>query len=390
MSFPSPTERQARLLWTSLTALATGILVGLIGLLLWGLGWVLNRMSSVLLPLAAAGILAYLLDPVVDFLEKRRKMRRSRAILWVFLLAVLLVLTLLGTLVPQLIVEVGRLVNELPTYAGEARKHLEEWLAHSAWGLKAQHAWETQLGATVQTGLTELLPVVSTWIWAQAGRVASWAGLLFGVALVPVYTFYFLLEKHGIQRNWKQFLPLHRSPFRDEIIFCLEAINDCLIVFFRGQVLVALSDGILLTIGFTALGLNYSLLLGLGAGLLSVVPYLGITMSLIPALALAGVQFGDAWHPLLVLGIFGLVQLLEGLFISPKIIGDRVGLHPLAVIIAVMVGTTLMGGLLGGLLAIPLTAALRTLMYRYVWRRERAPGLENPRLGGNSNPGPCG
>ena len=102
------------------------------------------------------------------------------------------------------------------------------------------------------------------------------------------------------------------------------------------------------------------------------VPYLGVLLSLIPALALAAAQFGDLWHPLLVLGIFGITQTLEGLVISPKIIGDRVGLHPLTIIVAVLVGTTFLGGLLGGLLAIPLTAALRVLMYRYVWRAQRS------------------
>ncbi|HVY69856.1 MAG TPA: AI-2E family transporter, partial [Verrucomicrobiae bacterium] len=131
-------------------------------------------------------------------------------------------------------------------------------------------------------------------------------------------------------------------------------------------------DGALLTIGFLCIGLNYAFLLGLVAGMLSIVPYLGVMLSLVPALILALVQFGDWLHPLLVLGIFGLVQLLEGLFISPRIMGDRVGLHPLTIIVSVMVGTTLLGGVLGGVLAIPLTAALRTLMFRYVWKSEFA------------------
>jgi predicted PurR-regulated permease PerM len=86
-------------------------------------------------------------------------------------------------------------------------------------------------------------------------------------------------------------------------------------------------------------------------------------------LVIAFVQFGDWLHPLLVLAVFAVVQTLEGLVISPKIMGDRVGLHPLTIIIAVMVGTTLLGGLLGGILAIPLTAALRVVMFRYVWKK---------------------
>jgi predicted PurR-regulated permease PerM len=156
------------------------------------------------------------------------------------------------------------------------------------------------------------------------------------------------------------------------VVFVIRAINDCLVVFFRGQVLVALCVGALLTAGFLLVGLNYAVLLGVMAGVLGIVPYLGVALSIVPAVTLAFVQFQDWWHPLIVVGIFALVQMAEGLFISPRIIGERVGLHPLTVIIAVLVGTTLLGGILGGVLAIPLTAALRTVMFRYVWKKRAA------------------
>jgi len=99
------------------------------------------------------------------------------------------------------------------------------------------------------------------------------------------------------------------------------------------------------------------------------IPFLGAIVICLTALMLAFVQFGDGSHPLLVLCVFAVVQTLEGLFISPKIMGDRVGLHPLVIIIAVMTGTTLLGGILGGILAIPLAAALRVIMFRYVWKK---------------------
>lgn len=367
MSFPPPTEPQARLLWSALAALAIGLLLAMVGLMVWGGFWVITRLSSVLLPLAIAGILAYLLDPVVDFLENRR-IPRTRAILMVFFMAIMLILLMLSTVVPRLVVEMGQLMDQIPSYAKQVRQELEKWLSESVWGMKAQAAWSSQLGDTAQGWLTQAAPVVTAWLWENLSKAASWAGLLAGLALVPVYSFYFLAEKTGIQNRWTDYLPLRESSLKDEVVFVLRAINDYLIVFFRGQVLVALCDGVLLTVGFLMLGLNYAVLLGFVAGLLSIVPYLGIMLSLIPALALAAIQFGDWWHPALVLVIFGLVQTLEGLVISPKIIGDRVGLHPLTIIIAVMVGTTLLGGLLGGVLAIPLTAALRVIMFRYVWR----------------------
>jgi predicted PurR-regulated permease PerM len=126
---------------------------------------------------------------------------------------------------------------------------------------------------------------------------------------------------------------------------------------------------VLLTIGFLAIGLDYAFLLGMVAGILSIVPFLGVALSIVPALLLAVVQYGDWLHPALVVGVFAVVQFLEGFVISPKIMGDRVGLHPLTIILAVMIGTTLMGGIIGGILAIPLTAALRVLMFRYIWKR---------------------
>ena len=366
MDFPSPSPKQGRILWASATALSIAILVALAGVLFWGFGWVLNRLSSVLLPLALAGILAYLIDPIVDFFENRR-IPRPRAILLVFVLGLMVVLILLATVVPKLIVEVGQLIDQLPQYTQKMNVEFSEKLSTSPWGMRAKEVWDGQFGETARAWLTKVAPAVSSWTLTQLTKVASWAGLVVGFALVPVYLFYFLLEKTGISKHWTDYLPIRESGVKQEAVFVLQAINDCMIVFFRGQILVALCDGVLLTIGFMALGLNYALLLGLGAGLLSVIPYLGIMISIVPAVLLAAVQFGDWLHPLLVVAIFILVQTLEGLFISPKIMGDRVGLHPLTIIVAVMVGTTLLGGVLGGVLAIPLTAALRVLMFRYVW-----------------------
>ena len=368
MNFTPPTPKQARVLWMSMTALAVCVLVALGFVILLGVGALLNRLSSILLPLAMAGILAYLLDPLVAFFE-RRGIPRSRAIWLVFFLACGCVLIVLAGILPVLIVEIGELIRTLPDNAVTLRKTLSNWMAQSHLGGKARQVWESQFAETAQTWLAKAAPFVSEWLISRLMLVASWAGLIVGLALVPVYLFYFLLEKEGITRHWTDYLPIRDSWIKEEVVFVLSAINDCLIVFFRGQILVALCDGALLTICFFSIGLNYAVLLGMVAGFLSVVPYLGITISIIPAVGLAIIQFGDWLHPVLVLVIFAAVQTLEGLVISPRIMGNRVGLHPLTIIVAVMVGTTLLGGILGGVLAIPLTAALRVLMFRYVWKK---------------------
>ena len=394
-----------------LTALAVGVLLTILAGLIWGLGWLLHVLSPVLWPLAIGGILAYLLDPVVDYFE-RKKMRRNRAIILVFVLCVLALSAFFASIIPRVVRESGRLISEVPDYSRRLQTDLNNWMSSrpflETWRGRlfpssrtntpssvvstnipvtitpdgqtnivtttppaklTEHAWTEQVSQKVLAWLSDTMPKIGRWLVAQLSRVASWAGMVIGLALVPVFTYYFLQEKKGIQEGWTHYLPVMESRFKDELVFCINAINNYLIVFFRGQVVVAFCIGVLLTIGFLAMGLNYAVILGILAGALSIVPYLGAILTVIPAMILAAVQFKDWFHPLLVLAIFGLVQMLEGFVISPKIMGDRVGLHPLTIIIAVMVGTTLLGGVLGGILAIPLTAALRVLMFRYVWKK---------------------
>ena len=369
--FPPPSAKQARIIWLGATVISLALFLAVVGLVIWGFAWVLQRLTPVLLPLAIAGIFAYLLDPLVDLFEKKG-VPRARAIFLVFLIGLAILAGLVGMIVPRLVVEVKVLVEKVPDYSANITETVQNWIQKSPWEDRFKTAWTSELRDTIQGWASRAVPVVSNWLAKQAGKIASWFGLIIGAALIPVYLFYLLLEKRGISKSWTDYLPIHESWIKNEVVFIIQQINDYLILFFRGQVLVALCDGVLLTIGFLAIGLDYAFLLGMAAGLLSIVPFLGVVVSLVPALILAVVQFGDWLHPVLVMGLFALVQFLEGFFISPKIMGDRVGLHPLTIILAVMVGTTLMGGIIGGILAIPLTAALRVLMFRYVWYTRQA------------------
>src|SRR5436305_12344631 len=129
MGMQPPSERQARILWTSLTAVAIALLVGVIILFVWGLGRVLQILSPVLWPLAVAGVIAYLLDPVVDFLH-RKSMPRPRAIILVFGVALLLLATFFSSVVPQLVSETQQLAARVPAYADRLQKRLEHWANH--------------------------------------------------------------------------------------------------------------------------------------------------------------------------------------------------------------------------------------------------------------------
>ena len=412
MSFPTPTPYQGRLIWLALSALASAVLVAVGVGIIWGLGKVIAILSPVLWPLAIAGVLAYLLDPVIDFIE-RRGVPRTRAIVCVFAMALALLVGVSGAVVPRVVTEAWQLAQTIPSYVGKLEARAEAWVKEPPLtlqkllgiGLEPAGATNALAPPTVESGkptanppavsgptsplpssflskafdtrtlqsatgwLSRVLPEIGSWLFGQVIKVASWFGVLAGLVLIPVYAFYLLLEKRGIEANWTDYLPVTNSRFKDELVFVLRSINDCLIAFFRGQVLVAVCDGVLYTIGFVIIGLPYALLLGVIAIALTIIPFLGAITTCVAALIIAIVQYGDWQHPLLVMVVFGLVQMLEGLVISPKIMGDRVGLHPLTIIIAIMVGTTLLGGILGGILAIPVTAALRTIMFRYVWKR---------------------
>ncbi|HVU27616.1 MAG TPA: AI-2E family transporter [Verrucomicrobiae bacterium] len=376
-----PTEKQLRIIWFAATGLAVAVVIALVVTAIWGLAHLLDLLSPVLWPLAIAAVVACLLSPVVDWLEKRN-VPRARAIILVFVVAFVVILGVLASVIPQVVVETRQLAVKIPEYSDRLQSRVNDFVDHPPELIRhllppppvetsanSVAAPEKPALTSVTHWLAGSLPKMSSWLLGQIGKVASGFSFVAGLVLIPVYAFYFLLEKRGIASHWKEYLPVRESSVKEEMIFVLDAISQYLVAFFRGQVLVAICDAILYTIGFLIVGVNYAFLLGFAAVFLTMIPFLGAIIICITALALAFVQYGDWTHPLMVLGVFAVVQTLEGLFISPKIMGDRVGLHPLVIIIAVMTGTTLLGGILGGVLAIPLAAALRVLMLRYVWKK---------------------
>lgn len=433
MNLPPPSPQQARIIWVALTGLALAAIVVLLVGLVWGLGRVLNVLSPVIWPIAVAAVLAYLLDPVVDFFERRR-IPRGRAIGLVFLIALFLVVALFSSVVPRLVVETRQLVANVPTFIEKMENRATTWVneppkllrsllnrfgiqrgetpsdtnaprvgtnsvstftnvapdittnaptfnttnappAQSTASLFGQIDRETAQKATEWVG--SALKSTGGWLGRQFSRLTGLFGVIAGLALIPIYLFYLLQEKRFIADNWTVYLPVTNSKLKEEMIFVIRSINDYLIAFFRGQVLVAMCDGVLYGIGFALIGLPYAFLIGVVAMALTIIPFLGAIVTCGAALLIAVVTFGDWQHPLMVLGVFAVVQGIEGYVLQPKILGDRVGLHPMVIIVAIMTGTTLLGGILGGILAIPLAAALRVIMFRYVWKAPKEKKPEN-------------
>ena len=389
MAFPSPSEKQAKVLWFSLTALALAIFLALLALLFFGVAWLIDRLSPVLLPLAIAGIVAFLLNPLVNFFEgkmssdvsllfaKLKNPKRVKAILTVFLVGLCLVATVSVLIITTVVPNIVQLTEDAQMDKIEKKVKVSATkLKNSSWGRLMQ----LQNFDVERIDFDKLMPKkagapqeITTESMAEAIRVI---GLLAGLALAPVYVFYFLLEARSIEMKWSDYLPLKESWFKEEAVFVLQSFNDSMVVFFRGQILVAICVGICLAIGFAIIKLPYGIIIGLGAGLLGIIPYFGVIVSTIPVLLLSLTQGnqmigGSSLAPVTALGVCVLVLFLEKIVIQPRIIGDRVGMHPVAVIISVLIGTTLVGGVIGGLLAIPLAMALRAVLFRYVWIRRK-------------------
>lgn len=384
MGLGSPSRSQARVCWAALTGLSAAVLlalgVGAIFLIVRMVGF----LQPVLLPFAVAGILTYLLEPIVAFFC-RKGASRTVGTLIVFALFTLFAAGVLLSVVPTALQEGKEFIKNFPSYAQSVQnlglstlKTLDDlqklpgttegetgdeinFLTQSASGaIKNGVAW-------VQENLPNLLASFGMFLTRSAGGFLGAFGLIIGLILIPVFLFYLLRDAPKIAQKWADFLPLKSSPFKTEVVSLLLEINGYIIAFFRGQILVAVIDGVLISVGLLILGVDFAILIGILVATLGIIPYAGTILTWGPATLIAAAQFGDWFHPLLVTLLFLGVNQLDGFFITPYVVGDSVGLHPLTVMIAVLAWTVILGGLLGALLAVPLTAALKVIARRYLW-----------------------
>lgn len=338
--------------------LALVVLVG-------GLVWLL---SPVLTPFAVAALLAWLGDPLVDRLERRR-LSRGAAVTLVFAVMTLAALLAVIALVPLLERQIARLIEKLPQGVAWANGVVLPWL-------------ESNLGVGFERFDPGSLIEMVKAHWQQAGGIASTVlgtvttsglaivGFLGTLALLPVVTFYFMRDWDAMVERVRELLPRHVEPTVSRLA---READQVLAAFLRGQLAVMVLLGLFYSIGLWLVGIDLALLIGMIAGLVSFVPYLGVIVGGGMALVAAAIQYQDFLHPLLVLGVFVVGQLLEGFVLTPKIVGDQVGLHPVAVIFAILAGGTLFG-FLGVLLALPV-AAVGMVVLREAHRQYLASAL---------------
>lgn len=422
-----PNPFQQRTLWNA----ATGVSIMILGALMVGLVWLIGKvfgfLQPVLIPLIVAGIIAYVLDPVVRILQKRG-LSRLWSVVTLFAAILSSIALLVIALIPavnqgrgllkktfsertteqQAIVE-NKTIDEEANADQEQNERLAGTLASELVKMRQRHqdnpiGWmltevddqgnpvtETT-GSTAIESLSQsragrmlfeykgvIIKTGREWISAGSTKVLGFLGLVLGMIMVPVYLFFFLKDSSSIREHWHDYVPLKNSEFKTELVETLQEINGYLVSFFRGQVLVAAIDGFLVGTALTLFGLPYGFLIGIFMAILGVVPYIGSILCLIPACIIGYLHaqgsspFGmsPAAYVGCVVAIFVVVQQINSLVTAPKIVGESVGLHPLTVIFSMLFWSLLLGGFVGALLAVPLTAAVKVLFRRYIWVRGR-------------------
>ena len=425
-----PTLWQRKMMWAALTAFFMVVLVVIVAAVILAGANIVSFLQPILIPVAIAVILTYLLDPFVTKMS-RGTLTRTKAIALLFAIAFFAFGGLAAWLVPTISVQSTNFARQIPSYTEKARDYIVDFIYRfdQTFGLfgaghrksasknltnlligpgpsasphqesasspvpspqatapateviapsqpKLSTAERQRIQAYVEEQMPKLqdaLPTLLEKLWEilkkSIGGFLGATGFLLSLILVPVYLFFLLKEKPRIEQRWTDYLPLRASPLKDEVAEVLSQINSYVVAYFRGQLLVCLVDGILIGTALTIFGLNFAAVIGAMVVVLTMIPYIGIIICWVPAVLIATFQWGDWMHPIIVTVIFIIIQNLEGLFYAPRIVGNYVGLHPMTVIVSIFVWGLIIGGVIGPLLAVPLTATLKVLFGRYVWGR---------------------
>ena len=341
--------------------------------------WLMRNVEAVLFPVLVSLLLAYLLDPAVDRLEaacdridafRRAGASRTMAII-VFMAAIALgVVGFILILYPALAKQVATVVKRAPELAALAQESVLPWIAE----VSGQEIPETvseafeEYGGAVREQIPNVMKRVSSVtasVLAQTGTVVA---SLLNLVMIPVFTFYFLRDFDIYTAKLRDYVPLSRREFYLDRISKMDEVVGA---WFRGQVTVALvlaalySLGLAIVFGIAGVGVGTGIAIGVMSGLLNIIPYFGFLIGFILSMLMVLLDW-SGFGPVIGVGIvFGIVQGLEGWVITPKIVGDKVGLSPVVVIIVLLLGGE-MFGLLGVLLALPVAGIARALLPDFI------------------------
>lgn len=319
-------------------------------------GWLIYLLSPVLMPFVFSAILAYLGDPLTDKLETYR-LSRTQSVIVVFLTMALVLTLVLFLLIPQLEGQIANLISNLPAYADKMNTVVLPWF-EQRFRLNIRHIQTNELINMVKNHWQNAGGIVASTMSSvshSGGVIVAW---LMNLVLIPVVTFYLLRDWDILIAKIYDLLPRRVAPTMAKLA---GEVNTVLSAFLRGQFYVMLALGCIYSLGLWMTGLDLALLIGMLAGLVSFIPYLGAIVGIVSACIAALVQYQALAQLVPVALVFLVGQVLEGSVLTPKLVGNKIGLHPVAVIFSVMAGGQLFG-FLGILLALPVASIVMVFL----------------------------
>ncbi|MCK9608625.1 MAG: AI-2E family transporter [Methylomonas sp.] len=332
-----------------------------------GLGWLLYLLAPILMPFAVAAILAYLGDPLVDRLEtwryKKFRLNRTMAVTLVFFGIIIGATAILLVIIPTIEYQIGVFIDKLPSYLQWLNKSVIPTL-QKYFGKGIRPVKTGQLIELVRGYWQDGSAVSENLIKSVSHSSAIVLGWMMNTVLIPVITFYLLRDWDGLVIKVHNLFPRRMA----NTVGKLAAEADTVLgAFLRGQFYVMLALGLIYSIGLRLISLDLALPIGMMAGLISFIPYMGAIVGIGMACVAAILQFQDAMHLVPVLIVFAIGHSLESMLLTPWLVGNKIGLHPVAVIFAVLAGGQLFG-FLGVLLALPVASVIMVLL-RHIHER---------------------
>jgi len=323
-------------------------------------GFLLYTLRGVLTPVFFAFLIAYMLDPVVDRFEAMRIPRAAGiTILLTVVLGALGLFVLLA--VPSIVRDVSDFVRELPGKVDGLLERAEPWLAEQ--GIEIPRSVDevlTQYDLDTQHIAGEAAAPAAAVLGWIVGGTASMLGAIAGAIMVPVFAFYLLYDFDRMIAAIRDLIPWRARPF---VVDVAHEVDEVLGQFIRGQLIVMIVLAVLYAVGYSIVGIRLAIVIGIVAGLLSFIPYVGGAVALGLALLMCFLDFQGWGQVIGVVVVYGVVQLLEGFVITPKIVGDKVGLSAVWVLFALMVAGDVFG-FMGVLLAVPAAAVAKIFVLR--------------------------
>jgi predicted PurR-regulated permease PerM len=373
------TDGQRRLIATAIAALAAVVLAAVIFFAVYALGLFITAFGHVIWPLAIAGILTALLRPLVNNIERKLNLSRTKAVVLLYFLVIVACVILGAVLLPLLVTQLIELTRTIPEFIKHVYHYLKDTLDNypelsaTLKGYLDENALAQAQSQAIDS-FNSLLDSAPAALLHAGSTLRHFFEVAAAVAVIPIYLFFLLKENHNFTRDIKEHLSFLHAPLRQDLVFLAGEFSNIVVSFFQGQLLIGLIMGILKAIGFTLIGIHGGFILGLVFGLLNVVPYLGTILGLAVVLPIAYFQPDGGWVLALeAVGVFAVVQACEAYYITPKIMGHRTGLHPMIIILSIFFWGEALHGILGMILAVPLTAFLVV-----VWRLLKTKYLPRP------------